>query len=298
MRSVALEQEQAPPERASQDARYLRRGLGWLLPLWAVACGAIASNGLDIRAGGEWLRLATLALLISAGWARLWRALGWTDWATPLRAWRHWQSERRVSSLPYTQPGSLAERGTRTLGQIRTWWQACLLPSSRSALASALGAILTTAVLALLLGPELVLVSVACFALIELAVAWERGRGQPASGWHAGIMALMPWLAGHVAFSPLSLGSVLTACSLALGIASLGAFSQGIGRVLMATAAASSASILILARHPLAACAVLVLHALPYLSLPWGRSHTASAWQWEYGLPFLLVAGVAAAWAL
>ena len=298
MGADALQIQRAASEHVHRVRVRHLRGLGWLLPLWALTCGVLASNHFDLQESTAWLRLAALALLVVGGWGRLWIALSRTDWATPLGAWRAWRAQHRLASLPYTRPGTAADRSARWIGQLRTWLQATLWPCCGSALISALAAFLSSAVLALLIGPEIVLLSIACLAVMQLALAWERGRGQAGAGWQACVAVLLPWLAGHVAFGTLTVASGCAACGVSLAIAGLGAFESGIGRAAAATASVLLAVLLIFAHHPLAAAGVLALHTILALLVPWRGEPVSPAWQWEFGLPFVVAAGFVVAWAL
>ena len=298
MGTDALRNERAASEHVRRARVRHLRGLGWLLPLWALACGVLASNRFDLQERTEWLRLAALTLLVVGGWGRLWIAISRTDWATPLGAWRAWRAEHRLASLPYTRPGTASDRSTRWIGQLRAWWRATLWPCCGSALTSALAALLSSAVLALLIGPEIILLSIACLAVMQLALAWERGRGQAGVGWQACVAVLLPWLAGHAAFGTLTVASGCAACGVALTIAGLGAFESGIGRAVAATAALLLAGLLTITHHPLAAAGVLALHAILALLVPWRGEPVSPAWQWEFGLPFAVAAGFVVAGAL
>ena len=185
----------------------------WLVPAWSVLCGVIASGAFGWQGRPEWLRLALLMLLVEAGWTALWSALGNSDWAAPVAAWRDWPRQGRAAPLPYTLPGTPGDRSAHWLGQLRAWWSRCLWPTYGAAITTAVAAFLSTVVLALLLGPEIALLSIAAIAAMQIGLASERGRGRVTPGWNAVVTVLLPWLAGHVAFAPLTIASAWSAAS-------------------------------------------------------------------------------------
>jgi hypothetical protein len=154
------------------------------------------------------------------------------------------------------------------------------------------------AVLAMLLGVELVLLSAAALAVMQLGLAWEGGRGSIAPGWDAVIAVTLPWLAGHIAFGSLTLRSVGLALAFALAwraawrADSLWDRALGVGVQFLATA------LLVALHHPLAAGCLLLLLAPQLALLPWLRRDQPASWYVRYTRPWLMVAMLVAAWAL
>ena len=249
----------------------------WLGPAWAVLCGVIASDGFDGQGAG-WLRLALLILLVDGGWGTLWAALGATDWATPLRRWRNWHSGEPVATLPYTLPGSSGERASRWLGDLRDFGREVLWPACGPALSAILVALPVTAVLGALLGIELMLLSAAALAVMQLGLVWEGGRGSVAPGWDAFVAVALPWLAGHVGFGPLTLRSTGLALLFALAWGAAWGTNLGWGQTLGIGAQFLAAALLVALRSPVAAGGLLLLLAPQLALLPWMRRDQPAAW--------------------
>ena len=280
-----------------------------LCPAWATLCGVVASGGFSWQ-GADWLRLALLILLVDGGWGTLWTALGSTDWATPLRRWRNWRSGEPIPAPPYTLPGSPGDRASDWLGQLRAWWRDVLWPACGPALSAIAVALPVTVVLGALLGPELLLLSAAALAVMQLDLMWERGRGTVAPGWDAFITVALAWLAGHIAFGPLTLNSAGLALAFALAWGTAwqaesrwgpdGADTQhpphprtlGVGAQFLA------AALLVALHHPLAAGAVMLLLVPQLALLPWLRRGQPASWYVRHTRPWLMAAMLIAAWTL
>ncbi len=267
--------------------------VNWLGPAWATLCGAIASGSF----GGpgqdkDWLQLALLILLTDVGWGVLWVALGITDWTAPMRQWRDWRSGEAFARLPYTLPGSPGDRASRWLGQLRAWWRNVFWPACGLSFSVTVVALLATAVLGMLLGTDVLLLSTAALAVMQLGLAWAGGWGVIAPTWDAIIVVALPWLAGHVVFSgTLDLPSVGLALAFALAWGA-GDRLPGIGAQLLA------AVLLVVLRHPLAAAGLLTLLAPQLILLPWVRRGQPAAWYLRYARPWTMAAMMIAAWAL
>jgi hypothetical protein len=283
----------------------------WLGPAWACLCGVVASGsfgwqdgvlsanrGLSSK-GGDFLRLALLILLVDGGWGTLWAALGSTDWATPLRRWRNWQSGEPSAALPYTLPNSPGDQASRWLGQLRVWWRDALWPTCGPAISSVVVALPVTILLGILLGPELLLLSAAALAVAQLGLAWEGGRGATAPGWNAIVAVALPWLAGHIAFggSP-TLRSIGLAMTFALAWGSTWRFKSAGGRTLGVGAQLLAAALLIALYQPLAAGFLLLLLAPQLVLLPWLWRGQSASWYVRHARPWLMAAMMIAAWAL
>lgn len=269
----------------------------WLGPAWAGLCGVVASAGFGWQ-GRDFLRLAVLILLVDGGWGTLWAALGGTDWATPLRRWRHWYSGEPIATLPYTLPGSPGERVSHWLGQLRAWWRDALWPACGPALSAIAVALPMTAVLAALLGLELLLLSAAALAVMQLGLAWEGGQGTVAPGWDGVVAVTLPWLAGHVAFGEPTLRSAGLALAFALAWGAAWRAGSLWGRALGIGAQLLAAALHVVLHHPLAAgCGVLLL--IPQLALlPWLQRGQPASWYLRHTRPWLMAAMLVAAWAL
>jgi len=151
--------------------------LGSLLgPTWAALCGILASNAFRWEQG-DYVKLPLLLLLVDGGWGTVWSALAGTDWSKPLNHWHTWDRTVAGVSLPYTLPGTLGDRMSQWIGRARMWWHSLFWPSCGPAVRALLVGLPLTALLGALLGPELLLLSVAALALMEMALLREGGGG-------------------------------------------------------------------------------------------------------------------------
>ena len=268
----------------------LGRTGAWILPIWAVLCGAVASAHLHLSIG-DIVRIALSVLLVEGGWGTLWGALGTTDWATLFQQWRNWTSLRPVPSLPYTQPGSPAERLTSWLSRLRSWWQAVLLPNAGPALGGTLVGLAVSLLVAFALGPQPLLLTLAVLALMELAVLARRGQTPPSGGWDGVLRGGGGWLAGHVALASLTLPSVALAGAFSLAAAGVGNRS----RTTWIGGQALAVLLLIFLHRPLSA-SVIALLLIPQWLLLSSPSPPDSVHQ--RALAWLAVAMFLAAWAV
>jgi hypothetical protein len=254
-------------------------------------CGAVASGDFDWQ-GTDWLHWALLILLVDVGWGVLWTMMGSTDWATPLRRWRDWRSGEPTQRLPYTLPGTLGDQASRGLGQLRAWWRDVFWPACGLSLSAIVVALAGIVVLGVLLGTDLLLLNVAALAIMQLAVAWEGGRGTVGPGWDAIIAVALSWLAGHIAFSEtLAFSSAGLALAFALAWGSAGRW-LGIGAQVMA------AVLLVVLHSPLAASGLLLLLVPQLVLLPWVQRGQSVSWYVRNVFPWMMVVMGIAAWAL
>ena len=266
-------------------------------PTWAIICGVAASGRFNWE-GPQWLRLALLILLVDGGWGSLWTALAATDWATPLRRWREWDENRPTTALPYTLPDAPGGRLSHFVGKLRAWWSHVLWPRCSSALLVIVTALPMAALLATILGPELLLLSLAALALMQLGVIWDGGSTAVPPGWDAVIAVALPWLAGHAAFGPITLPSAGLALLFALAWGKTWSVGSGWGRILTVGSQLLAMASLIILRRPLAA-GVLFSVLVPQLTLlPWVGRDYQPRWYARHARPWLMAAMVAAAFAL
>ena len=269
----------------------------WLGPAWAGLCGIVVSGGFGWQ-GADWLRLALLILLVDGGWGTLWAALGSTDWAKPLRRWRNWRFGEPVATPPYTLPGTLGYRASRWLGQLCAWWRDIFWPICGPALSAVAIALPVTAVLAALLGTELLLLSGAALAAMQLGLAWGGGQGTVAPKWDAVVAIMLPWLAGHVAFGALTLRSAGLALGFALAWGAAWRANSSWERALGIGAQFLAAVLLVALDRPLAAGCLVLLLAPQLVLLPWLRRGQPVSWYVRYARPWLMAVMLVAAWAL
>jgi hypothetical protein len=155
-----------------------------------------------------------------------------------------------------------------------------------------------TLLLATLLGSELLLISLAALTVIEMGLIWAGGRGTVAPVWNALVTVMLPWLAGHIAFGPLSPISAGLALALALAWAGILRIESVWGRAMHVGGQLLAAALLVVVRHPLAAgCSVLLL-APQVAMLPWVLRNQSSSWHTRHGRLWLMAAMLVAAIAL
>ncbi len=226
---------------------------GPMAPAWAALCGALASGALTL-ATDPLLRLALLLFLVEGVWGGVWSALAGTDWATPLRQWREWREGTPVRWLPHASPEAPAGRLAVTLGHLRSWWAQVLRPTLGPTVA-ALALLLPLAlVVGGVLGPRLLLLSLAAISLVQFVFAWRGGDAQPVPGFQAVYEVGLPWLAGHILFAELTWPSVLLALAFALAYAGYLRLTVGrAGLVPWNLGWAVAVGGLVAGRHPLAA---------------------------------------------
>jgi len=275
--------------------------LGSLLgPTWAALCGILASNAFRWEQG-DYVKLPLLLLLVDGGWGTVWSALAGTDWSKPLNHWHTWDRTVAGVSLPYTLPGTLGDRMSQWIGRARMWWHSLFWPSCGPAVRALLVGLPLTALLGALLGPELLLLSVAALSLMEMALLWEGGGGGLPSGWDGLIGIALPWLAGHATFGTLAMPSAAFAIlfSLAWG----GAWtprSAGARATLILSQALAAVGLVVL-QHPLAAALLLLALVPQMVLLPWASpsapacSSLAAARFVRYTRPWLMGVMVVAA---
>jgi hypothetical protein len=271
-------------------------------PTWVTLCGVIASGDFTWQ-GQDWLRLALLILLVDAGWGTLWTALGGSDWAAPFRRWQQgsWRQDRRkasVAALPYTLPGAPGGRLRHLLGGLRSWWREDFWPSCSSPLLAILTALPLTALLGALLGPQLLLLSMAALALMQLGVVWDRGRSVSSPGWDTLVSVALPWIAGHVTFGPLTLGSAILAALLALAWGNAWRVRSRRGRILAIGSQLVAMVSLVVLQRPLAAGTLFLLLIPQLMLLPRAQSPHPATWYVRYTRPWLMAAMALAAFAL
>lgn len=270
-----------------------RRG-AWLLPPWAVLCGAVASSLLH-PSPSDAVRLAMTILLVEGGWGTLWSALGATDWATPLQQWRTWAGRRPTPLLPYARPGSPAERIASWLSRFRSWWEEAFLPSAGQAVGAALAGLAVSLLVALALGPEIFLLTLGVLALMELALLTRRRQEGGLEGWDGVLRTGGPWLAGHLAFGPLTLPSAALAGAFSLAVAGASERNPRRSRPLWVGGQLLATLLLILLQRPLAASLLGLLLIPQWLLLARPASSNPAR---RYALLWLATAMLLSAWAM
>ena len=249
----------------------------WIGPLCAAACGVVLGSGFtgDVDA---WLRLALLVILVDGGWGTLWAALSGTDWSTPIEQWCEWSEERPVTALPYTRIGAPSHRVTRRVVQFGSWWQTILWPSTSTALSSAIVAIPLIAIFSLILGPQVMVLSIAAVAMMQLGVIWEGGHGNVIPEWDAMPAIALPWLAGQAAFGSITLPSATIAFCFALAYGTAWRVKSQWGIAFHVLFQLLPAVLLILLAEPAAAAGYVALLVPQFILLPWMKEGRLAGW--------------------
>jgi len=266
--------------------------LTWAVPVWGTLCGAVASGELELSLA-DGLRLALALLLVDAGWGAVWMVLTTTDWKVAIRRWHHWRLGSASPLLPYLRPDSPGERILRWLAQLWSWGKAVFLPTAGRALGTALAGLLLSAVLAATLGQDMLMLTLAAFALMQLALVFDRGRGEIGSGWDGVLRVGFPWLAGHLILAPLNLVSTALAAAFSLSVAGSG--NRGKADTFLWAGGQLAAAALFLPLHrPLAAPYMLFFLVPQVLLLGYREEQRISIWTWVWLAATMLLS----AWAL
>ena len=275
----------------------LARPFWGVLGVWAVFCGALASQRLRWNAD-DLLTLALALLLAELAWGGLWDLAASVDWFRPLA--EGWPPAQPASwrGLPYTQPGSPGGRLVRWLNRLVGWWRTSFWPAAGPALLGVGVAAALAVVLNRLLPGRLRPLNAAWLALVGLALA-QRCRGKDPLAGQALAQVGLGWLAGHLAFAEMTLVSLF----LALGVtaAALGTFKlaadQRRGLALLNSGQIAVAALLAALQQPLAAGALgLLLFGQIVLqpALRLGADPVAVARRsWPWLLAAMLVAALA-----
>ncbi len=254
----------------------------WLGPAWAVICGLAASGTFAWR--GHDLLFGVLAVLLADGiWATVWWTLVETTWSDVFARWSGASIDRPVRSLPFTQPGSAADRAQHWLSRTIGWSRSELWPQLGSSVLTAIVSIGLGVVLSIIIGWQALALSLAAFALIQIALLARRVRRGVVPTMHGLLDIGLAWTLGHAALNDVSL------TSFALAILFSFAYSGAIEIIQHEKSARRwlipqllVVIVLIVLQHPLAAfalIAVLVAQALLATVLG-GHAFARSAQGW------------------
>lgn len=172
----------------------------WLGPAWAVLCGSLASGRLEFD--GRTLLVLLLSLFLGDPLlGTIWREA--STIASPSNPTSLSEGPKvRLSSPPYTLPGSLANRLILWAEERLSWWRSSFYPRFQASLAGLAFALPLAFVLSILLGQSVVVL----IAVALILAAWESlrlhdGRG-PSLLLRASYAGGVAWLVGYLAFMP------------------------------------------------------------------------------------------------
>ena len=276
---------------------HLANSTTWLGPTWAIVCGIIASGPIDWQSK-NWLRIGLLILLVDGGWGTLWAALGNTDWAASLSQWRTWEFGEKTLSLPYTLPDTPSDRVLRWLGLFRAWWRHLFWLDCGAALSAIVIAAPVTALLATVLGPQFLLLSLGALAVMQMGLITSGGHGDAIPEWDGLLVVAFPWLAGHVAFAPPTTHSLALALAFALAWGTSWRVTNPWARATAVGSQLLAASLLLVQQHPLVAGTIVLLSIPQIALLPWVKRGRTVKWYTRHTRVWLMAAMLLAAWAL
>jgi hypothetical protein len=275
----------------------LARPLWGLLGLWAVLCGALASNRLRWNAE-ELLALALALFLAELAWGSLWDLVTGTEWFHPLA--ESWPPAHPVpvAALPYTRPDSPGGRLARGLGRWRAWWRESFWPVAGGALLALLASIALATILSLLLPARVRLLNAGLVALVGLGLA-QRRRGRDPLAGEALVQVGLGWLLGHAVLTEISAPSLGLALAFSLSIWGGLRLGRGLpcGLWLLNGGQVIAAALLAVLQQPLAAAVVglLLLGQVALQPSLHQGGDPARIWRrsWPWIMAALLVAALA-----
>ena len=245
---------------------HLGNTLAWLIPAWGTLCGAVSSGQLTLSGAPA---LLLVVLLVEAGWGTMWWALASTDWALFFQGWQSWQGSDDPLTLPYTQPGSVGQRLGRWFAQLRSWWRNGPDPTQRAAIGTVLVGTAGSLAFAYAIGPQVLMLTLAGFAFMQIAVLLDRGRGSSPAAWDAVLRFGLPWLAGHLTFGFLSLPSIALAVVFSLAVSGMGLTRRWWTYVLWIGGQVLASAVLVYLRLPLVVLLLALFLVPQWLLVVW-----------------------------
>jgi len=242
----------------------------WLGPAAAAVAGILAVGPLHWDSDAL-IKAASLLLLAELGWGNLWWAVAGTNWDGLRERWQRWpRASFAAGILPYTQADSPGGRLARWWSTLRAWGQAELWPEQGAQLGAILVGVPLALVLGAVLGPAVLLLTLAVMAISQLALFWGADSGGASPFAQAVVEMGIPWLGAGLVFDQLT-GSILSAAAaltlaytglILIGREKRGGFWLAVGHGVMALTCAAL-------RQPLASAAVGVLYFPQLALLPW-----------------------------
>ena len=278
----------------------VNRPLTWLGPAWAALCGAMASGWLTLS-GENLLFLLIVLFLADALWGTLWHLIAEGDWFVSSVNQHPQAQEASLTVLPYTAPGSPSHRIFSRLGRKLAWWRAVFWPRQGPAFVGLVVALPLTLILAVILGQRVIILTSAALAIMVLALLRARRHSPPPLSLRAILEMGLAWLAGHIAFGPLTLWSFLLAAFYTVAYHSCLKLARNSGKpslVLLKVSQAAVIVLLIFLRQPVVA-GVMGLLLLPQMLLqPFLGQGQVELWYLRRTRPFLMAGMLLAALAI
>ena len=277
----------------------ITRPLTWLGPAWAALCGAVASGWLTLS-GENLLFLLIVLFLADALWGTLWHLIAERDWlASP--NWPSQAQEASLTALPYTAPGSPSPRIFSRLGRMLAWWRAVFWPRLGPALLGLVVALPLTLALAIILGQRAIILTSAALAIMVLALLRARRHSAPPLSLRAILEMGLAWLAGHIAFGPLTWWSFLLATFYTVAYHSCLKLGENSGKPSLILPKVSQAAVIVLLiflKQPVVAGVVGLLLLPQMLLQPFLGQGQVELWYLRRTRPFLMAGMLLAALAI
>jgi hypothetical protein len=279
---------------------------GWAISAWAALCGVVASSAFGWE-GADWLRLILLILLVDGAWGSLWTAVQTPDWQVLLGKWRKLGVRGRKSKGRIKLREPRRTRLWRWVGQLAPWWRDVVWARHGAEVATATAALVVGAALAVQLGVPLVLASLAALAVLELCLLrreggilgktewpWAASTVLSILGGEAVFLAVLPWMAGQLAYGRLTVTSVALAA--VFGMAYWAAPREPARTRLAGIGAQLAAAVVLLAlRKPVGAGCVALLVAPQIALLTWLPRDQPVSWYVRHARVWLAAAMLVAA---
>jgi hypothetical protein len=231
----------------------LARPFWGVMGVWAVFCGALASNHLRWE-GEDLLALAMVMLLADLGWGSFFDLATGTGWLPPSAGDRNPPQFSGRLPLPYALPDSPSGRLFRWGRRARGWWRDLFWPNAGPALLGLLAAAILIVVLGLLLPSRLYPLN-ALLAVLTGAGVLLHWRGKTFLAGQAAVLVGLSWVAGHMVFAGVNASSLVLALAFTLTAWGILRVSQRlkVGLWLLNGGLAVAAIALVVSKQPLAA---------------------------------------------
>ena len=278
----------------------VNRPLTWLGPAWAALCGTVASGWLTLS-GQNLLFLLIVLFMTDALWGTLWHLIAEKEWFAPSVNQHSQAQAASLTALPYTAPGSPSHRIFGRWGRMRGWWRAVFWPKLGSVLLGLVVALPLTLILAIILGQRVIILTVAALALMMMALIRARQHSSPPPSLRAILEMGLAWLAGHIAFGPLTLWSFLLATLYTVAYHSCLKLAANSGKrwsALLKVSQAAVITLLIFLRQPVVAGMVGLLLLPQMLLQPFIGQGKVELWYLRRTGPFLMAGMLLAALAI